>query len=102
MKKKIKKCLYVVGGTLGTGLVITGAFVLFNKPSKVRTPCWRSFNRADGTPKIAFDSPQRANLQSVKQLFLHGEVCNPYQAGDKYYTGHSKNAFIKNINPFKC
>lgn len=101
MKTKTKKVLLTLGGAVGAAGLFTAAYVMFNKPSHVEHTCPRTFTRGDGKPKIAFQSPRRANFQSVKQLFLHGEVCNPYEANGKYYTGHSKNAFIKSINPFK-
>lgn len=85
------------------GIVVAGVatYVLINKPNKVECPCWRSCHLANGTPKKEFDSAWQANLQSVKQFFRYGEVCNPYQVGDKYYTGHSKNAVIRSINFLK-
>lgn len=86
----------IVSSALGSTI-----YVVCNKPSVVTNPCRRTFYREDGVPKKAFDTAWRANLQVVKQLFLHGEVCNPYQANGKYYTGHSKYAPIKSINPFK-
>lgn len=75
-------------GALAVAAVGVG-FVLFNKPDKVKNPCWRTFHRKDGRPKVAFKSAMRANLQSVRQFVFHGEVCNPYEANGMFYTGHS-------------
>jgi hypothetical protein len=72
---------------LGSAMVFGVAYVLFNKPS-VGKNSPRSIYRADGKPKVAFDTPQRANFQALKQLIKYGELCHPYRIGDKYYTGH--------------
>lgn len=105
MKEQSKKVLKYMGYTaLGVTSVISAGvigFIVFNNPSKVEHPCFRTFNRADGMPKKVLDSRMAANLQSVKQLFRHGEVCNPYMANGKYYTGHSKTAWLRNIKFFK-
>lgn len=101
MKQYIKNGLYITGGIAFVGIVATGAYVFGHKPDVVESPCFRSCYRADGCPKVAFDKAWKANWQCVKQLFRYGEVCNSYQVGDKFYTGHSKNAFCRNINPFK-
>lgn len=105
-KETIKQKLKTVGKTILVASIVsalgTAAYVVFNKPKQVKNACPRTYHRADGKPKVAYNSAQRANWQAVKQLFLHGEVCNPYQAPNgKYYTGHSKNAIIKSINPLK-
>lgn len=96
-----KKIIKVAGYTLvgAAAIVTTGAlaYIYCHKPDVVSEPCFRSLHRADGRPKKAFDTPQKANLQSVKQFVKYGEVCNSYQVDDKYYTGHSKNAFCRNI-----
>lgn len=98
---KTKKVLYVVGGTAAFMAIGTTIYVFGHKPDVVTNPCFRSCHRADGCKKKAFDKAWKANWQSVKQFFRHGEVCNSYQVGDKYYTGHSKTTFCRNINPFK-
>lgn len=100
-KKKIKKIACVAAGcaaAAGLGLI---AFVYGHKPDVVNNPCFRSTHRADGKPKKPFNTAKEANMQSLKQFFRHGEVCNSYQVGDKYYTGHSNTAPFRNINPFK-
>lgn len=100
-KKKLKKAACYVGGAaaiIGGGIL---AYVYGNKPDVVENPCWRSCHLADGRCKKSFDKPWKANLQSVKQLLKHGEICNPYQMGDKFYTGHSKYAWCRSLNPFK-
>ena len=99
--KKIKKACITGGIILSGGLLLGVCYVRFHKPAVVQRPCYRSFHRADGCPKVAYDTSQKANWQSIKQLLRHGEICNPYQVGNKYYTGHSKYALCKNINPFK-
>lgn len=99
--KKIKKIAIIGGCAVLLATVGTAAYVFGHKPDVVTNPCWRSCHLADGRCKKAFNTAVQANWQSVKQLFLHGEVCNPYQVGDKYYTGHSKNAWCKSINPLK-
>lgn len=98
MNKKIKKTLTFAAGAATAVVTVVGAYVFFNKPSEVQCPCLRSTHRADGLPKKAFDSAREANFQSFKQFILHGEFCNPYKVGDKYYTGHSKDAPFKNIH----
>lgn len=105
MKEKTKRALKGIGYTalcvtsvIGAGVI---SFVVFNNPSKVEHPCLRTFTRLDGIPKKAFDSRMAANLQSVIQLIRYGEVCNPYMANGKYYTGHSNKAWVRNINIFK-
>lgn len=97
MKKNLKIAGYalgVVSALIGVG---TLAYVFRHKPDVVLEPCFRSCHRADGCPKKAFDKPWKANWQSVKQLVVYGEVCNAYQVADRFYTGHSKNAFRRNI-----
>lgn len=100
-KKRLKTAAYIAGGTILVAAVGTSAYVFGHKPDFVSNPCFRSCHCANGCPKKAFDKAWKANLQSVKQLLRYGEVCNSYQVGDKFYTGHSKTAFCKNINPFK-
>lgn len=102
MKNKTKQKLV----TITSGIVLiaaagTAAYVFGSKPDVVNNPCHRCFYRADGHKKMAFDSPAKANWQTVKQFVLHGEICSSYQVGDKYYTGHSRNAWCRSINPFK-
>ncbi len=103
MKKRNNKkaALYIIGGV--ATLVTLGAvgYVCYHKPDVVKNPCRRTFFRSDGVAKKCFDTAAKANLQTLKQLILHGEVCNSYEANGKYYTGHSKDALIKSINPFK-
>lgn len=100
-KKKLKNAAYIAAGIGGVAFVGTAAYVFGYKPDVVDNPCFRSCHRDNGCPKKPFDKAWKANWQTVKQLFLYGEVCNSYQVGDKYYTGHSKNAFCRSINPFK-
>lgn len=90
VKKKKKKIVATVAAVVGTATAVVATYVFGHKPNVVTKPCYRSLHRADGRPKIAFDSAWRANWQSVKQLILHGEVCNSYQVNDKFYTGHSR------------
>lgn len=93
-----KKKLAIFGiSTVAVAALSTVAYVFGHKPDVVENPCWRSCHLADGRCKKAFDTAAEANWQSVKQLVHHGEVCNSYQVGDKYYTGHSKYARIKSI-----
>lgn len=96
-----KKIGYGVGAVAGVTLLFTVGYVAFHKPDIVKNPCPRSFYRADGIPKKAFDKPWKANLQTVIQLVRHGEICNSYQVGEKFFTGHSKKAICRCINPFK-
>lgn len=100
-KKKIKKFAKIVGGAVLLVAASTAAYVYGHKPVVVENPCWRSCHLVNGRCKKAFDTARQANWQSVKQLVLHGEVCNPYQVGEKYYTGHSNKALFKSVNPFK-
>lgn len=89
MKEIIKKTIKNAA-IAGSIVVVAGAcYVLFNKPNQ-GYGSWRSTHRSDGKPKVAFDTPERANFQSLKQLVKHGEVCHPYKVGDKYYTGHKR------------
>lgn len=100
-KKKLKKAGYIAGGTIlgaAAGILI---YVFGHKPDEVANPCFRTLHRADGTPKCTFDKAWEANWQSVKQLILHGELCNSYKANGKYLTGHSRNALFRNINFLK-
>lgn len=98
METKTKKILgYGIAGCALAVVAVGAAYVMFNTPDKVKTPCWRTFHRKDRKPKMAFKSAARANFQSLTQLVLHGEVCNSYEANGKFYTGHSKYAAIKNI-----
>lgn len=91
MEKKTKRRIAAtVTAVVGTATAAVAAYVFGHKPDIVTKPCYRSLHRADGRPKVAFDTAWRANWQSVKQLFLHGEVCNSYQVNDKFYTGHSR------------
>lgn len=89
-KKKKKKIVIGIATIAGAAAAAVAAYVFGHKPDIVTNPCYRSLHRADGRPKVAFDSAWRANWQSVKQLLFHGEVCNSYQVNDKYYTGHSR------------
>lgn len=100
-KKKVKKVGYVLGGGVLVIAAGTAAYVFGHTPDYVDNPCFRSCHRANGCPKKPFDKAWKANWQSVKQFILHGEICNSYQVDNRFYTGHSKNAFCKNINPFK-
>ena len=100
-KKTLKNIGIGVGVVAGVSILAIGGYVVFHKPSEVRNPCQRSFFRADGIPKVAFDKAWKANLQSVIQLVHYGEICNSYQVGESYYTGHSKYAKYRSINPFK-
>ena len=97
IKKILKIGAYTLAGTLTVAAVGALAYVFGHKPDVVSEPCFRSCHRADGYPKKAFDKPWKANWQSVKQLVVYGEVCNAYQVADRFYTGHSKNAFRRNI-----
>lgn len=99
--KGLKIIAYIAGGVVLAVAAGTAAYVFGYTPDVVERPCFRSCHRADGCPKKSFDKAWKANWQSVKQLVLHGEVCNSYQVDGKFYTGHSKKAFCKNINPFK-
>ena len=99
-KKTLTKIGICVGAVATISLLAVGGYVVFHKPSVVRNPCQRSFVRADGIPKVAFDKAWKANLQSVIQLVHYGEICNSYQVGESYYTGHSKYAKYRSINPF--
>ena len=101
MKTTAKKILIGVGTVAGISILAIGGYVVFHKPSEVRNPCQRSFFRADGIPKVAFDKAWKANWQSVIQLVHYGEICNSYKVGESYYTGHSKYAKYRSINPFK-
>lgn len=96
-KKKIKKVSIGIGVVAGTAFVGIACYVFGHRPVKVKNPCPRTFMRADGVPKKAYDKPWRANWQTVVQLVRHGEVCNSYEANGKYYTGHSKKAIIRSI-----
>ena len=100
-KTTAKKILIGVGTVAGVSILAIGGYVVFHKPSEVRNPCQRSFFRADGIPKVAFDKAWKANWQSVIQLVHYGEICNSYKVGESYYTGHSKYAKYRSINPFK-
>lgn len=82
----MKKILVgITGSVLGCGAL----YVFGHKPDVVKHPCKRSTFRKDGKPKVAFDTAYRANLQTIIQLLFYGELCNSYQVGGKYYTGHS-------------
>ena len=100
MKAKTKRMLLVASSVAGAAVIGT-VFALTRKPTVVENPCWRTFHRADGTPKKPFDTAFDANLQSLKQLVKHGEICNPYQANGKFFTGHSNTALVRSINPIK-
>ena len=100
-RKTAKKIFIGVGAVVGVTFMAIGGYVLFHKPPVVRNPCQRSFFRADGIPKVAFDKAWKANWQSVIQLVHYGEICNSYKVGESYYTGHSKYAKYRSINPFK-
>ena len=99
-KKDTKRIIVFLIVVLAILSLLSIAFVYGHKPDVVKNKCFRTTNRADGKPKIAFDTPQAANLQSLKQFLLHGEFCNPYESDGKYYTGHSNKALIRSINPF--
>lgn len=76
-------------GVLAAGALAIGGYVQFHKPDVVEHVCIRSTHCANGKPKIAFDTPQQANWQTVKIFFKYFDIQNSYQVGDKYYTGHS-------------
>ena len=101
MKKKTKKTLCILGGAVVGAAACYIASIYLKDPKVVSNPCWRSFNRADGIPKKAFDTALEAKNQAVKQFFLHGEICRPYEAGGNFFTGHSENDLIHSINPIK-
>lgn len=100
-KKRKKYAACITGGVVLAAVAGTAAYVFGHKPDVVNKPCFRSCHRIDKLPKKPFDKAWKANWQTVKQFFFHGEVCNSYKVGGKYYTGHSKNAFCRSINPFK-
>lgn len=100
-KSTAKKICYCIGGVAGISILAIGGYVFFHKPPVVRNPCQRSFFRADGIPKVAYDKAWKANLQSFFQFVHYGEICNSYQVGESFYTGHSKYAKHRSINPFK-
>lgn len=103
-KKKMstaRKIGYGIGVVGGTAFLLTALYVVYHKPDVVKNPCTRSFFRADGIPKVAFDKAWKANLQTVIQFACHGEICNSYQVGELFFTGHSKKAICRCINPFK-
>lgn len=100
-KKRTKYAACITGGVVLATVAGTAAYVFGHKPDVVNKPCFRSCHRIDKLPKKTFGKAWKANWQTVKQFFFHGEVCNSYKVGDKYYTGHSKNAFCRSINPFK-
>lgn len=102
MKKSTKKRLLIGAGISTVAIAAISLFVFKHKPAVVVNPTYRSFYRADGVAKKAFDTPVQANLQAVKQLVLHGEICTPYQAGEKFFTGHPRNMPIRSINPLKA
>jgi len=87
-KKKLVSATVAGAGLAALGM---GSYVLLNKPEIVTNPCRRTFMRSDGRPKVAFDSAWRANFQSLVQLICHAEICYPYEANGKYYTGHKSN-----------
>lgn len=102
MKLTKKKKIALIFG--GASLVVLGGVLCYmygHKPNKVNNPCWCTFHRSDGVAKKAFNTAAEANKQTIKQLIFHGEICNSYEANGKFYTGHSKNAPFKSINPFK-
>ena len=100
VNKIVKFGLWGLAGTISLLGLATVVYVFGHKPDVVSEPCFRSRHRADGRPKKAFNTPQAANWQSVKQLVRYGEVCNSYQVEDQYFTGHSKNASRRNIYRF--
>lgn len=69
---------YCVSAAVGAAVGTAGWFMCTHKPDIVKTPCVRTFFRSDGIAKKSFDSSWRANLQSIIQLFSHGEICLPY------------------------
>lgn len=92
MNNKIKKTAQLLGWTALLAVVNTIVWIFTHDPDRVTHPCFRSTHRADGRPKRAFRSARAANLQSVKQLLVHGQCCTPYHvvSTGRYYTGHSK------------
>ncbi|OYP61054.1 hypothetical protein [Prevotella sp. P2-180] len=100
-RKTAKKIFIGIGAVAGVSILAIGGYVLFHKPPVVRNPCQRSLFRADGIPKVAYDKAWKANLQSFLQFVNYGEICNSYQVGESFYTGHSKYAKYRSINPFK-
>lgn len=87
--KNVAKWTAITG--FGVAIVASVGYVFLNEPDQGYGG-WRSTHRSDGKPKVAYGTPKRANLQSLMQLVLHGEVCRPYKVGDKYYTGHKRAA----------
>lgn len=100
--KKITKRVLIGAAVATTAITAISLFVFKHKPAVAANPTHRSFYRADGVAKKAFDTPAKANFQVIKQLFLYGEICTPYQAGKKFYTGHNCNIPIRSINPIKA
>lgn len=86
-KKTINKTLKAVAIVSATVSFLALGYVLLNKPGAGKGN-FRSTHRSDGRPKLAFKTRERANLQALKQLLQHGEVCYPYEVDGKYYTGH--------------
>lgn len=102
MKRNTKKKIAYAGAFFIIAGIASGVYYVFiHKPDIVANPCWRSCHLANGRCKVSFDKAWKANWQSLKQFLLHGEICNAYQVGELFYTGHSKHAWFRNINPFK-
>ena len=100
-RKRKKKIANAALAVTACAAAATAVYVFGHKPALVEHPCFRSCHLVNGCKKRAFTTAWRANWQSVKQFLFHGEVCNAYQVGNLFYTGHSKYAFCRNINPFK-
>lgn len=89
IKKAAKWALSAAAITAGVVFVAGLGYVCLNEPEQGYGN-WRATHCSNGKPKLAFDTPERANIQALKQLVKYQEICHPYKYGDKYYTGHKR------------
>ncbi len=90
---KATKAIITTGKVVGIAVVAaataTVAFVFLNKPG-LGKDCPRAHLTKDGTPKVGYQSPQRANFQVVKDAVLHKTIMRPYECRTcgKFHVGH--------------
>lgn len=86
--KTIKR-IAVVGGA---GIITFCGYKYIKHQPPMGNDSWRCHYRKDGKPKIKYSSKERANLQVVKDLVLHGTLMNSYKCRgcDGYHLGHKR------------
>lgn len=90
---KATKAITITGKVVGSAVVVaamaTVAFVTLNKPALGKDSP-RAHTTKYGTPKVGYETAQRANFQVIKDAVLHMTIMRPYKCRKcgKFHVGH--------------